>query len=616
MTQPAEALLTPDPSERAQLKSRSQEDSDLLQTLLGYFHEAKEARESGPADRDNNWLANWRAYWSHYDTTKKAKWQATEQMPEVPTFVERFVAGMRQALVRAGQWFTITDPIEGQTKVTKLIEKVITAQLKRSGRNATGQKIGFSHEFGQIIKSGTLMAQCASVGWEDGSIRIQAVDPRDIWLDPTGRGLYRVRRKMIDRHTLKNEKDSAAKPLYIQEAVERLSPDYQDEDKGPKEESAGHTQEVSSSRKPVEILEFLCDVLDADGEELQKNRLISVGNRREILRNEPNPFWHGRDWIVYAPMISVPFSVYGRTYVESFRQLANTFTEMTNLLLDSIHTTSMKAFMAWPEMLEDATQLSEGVTPNKVFIASEDSQPGDSFIEAIELGRTPAEAFSMLQALKSELQEGASQSELSVGKLPSAGDHTAREIEEASSGSRALVGSIASDTEEQVLDVILDLVWWTTLQHIDPEQDPEIASELGPEIVSMLIAQREQFRGKRFRMKANGLTGILERGNRLRGTMGFLNIIGSNELLAQAFLKDHSLSKLIRELVMDFGIDASRIEKDEQERDAETQLAARAAATAVDPGAGGTPGPGGGGGAAPAAVEPLPPTAPGPETPL
>ncbi len=595
---------------------KSIEDRQLLQTVLGYYTEAKMARSSGPAARDATWDANVKAYWSHYDASGKAKWQATEQMPEVPNFVERIVASMRQALVRAGEWGTISDPIHGENEVSKLIAKVVWAMLARSGRNATGQKIGFSHEFGDIVKSGTLMALCASVTWEDGSIRIRAVDPRNVWLDPTGRGLYRIQKKMVDRNTLETLKDSDGKHIYNQEAVARLSGTTQDEDKSVKEDLAGHPQEVSSARKQDELLEFLCDVVDADGKTVKKNWLVVVGNEREILRSEPNPFWHERDWIVYAPMIAVPFSVYGRTYVEGFRQLASTFTEMTNMLLDSVYVSSIKAFMGWPEALEDPTQFAEGITPGKVYTAAEEWPHGEDFIKPVDLGNVKPEAFQMWAGVKSELQEAGQQSELAVGQLPTSGEHTAAAVNEASGGTRALNSSMATDIEEQILNPILELTWWTTLQNFDLEQDPEIAAELGPEIAAMIVAQREGFRKKRWRMKANGLTGMMERGQRLRGVLGLLNIVGSNETLSAAFTKEYSLTKLLVEMVRDFGIDPARIEKDQAEKQAEAREKAKLAAAAGG-GSSGGPGASSGGGSALAEADPAPaPSSQGPGEPI
>jgi hypothetical protein len=83
----ASPFPTPDPENQEKTDSEEIETRELLNTLLGYFQEAKEARETGPAPRDATWANNWNGYWGHYDHGEKAEWQSQNVMPEVPLFV-------------------------------------------------------------------------------------------------------------------------------------------------------------------------------------------------------------------------------------------------------------------------------------------------------------------------------------------------------------------------------------------------------------------------------------------------------------------------------------------------------------------------------------------------
>jgi len=65
----------------------SDEHNEIVAALESYRIEAKTARESGLNDRDTKWRENLDLYWNRYDFTKKAKWQAQETMPEVPSAV-------------------------------------------------------------------------------------------------------------------------------------------------------------------------------------------------------------------------------------------------------------------------------------------------------------------------------------------------------------------------------------------------------------------------------------------------------------------------------------------------------------------------------------------------
>jgi hypothetical protein len=495
-------------------------------------------------------------------------------MPEVPLFVERFTAALTQALVQAGQFYTIEDPTKKLRPIMPLVERFVKVLLDRSGRNQTGHRIGFERPFGDSIKAGCMMMVGMSVTWQDGALRVEPVDARELYFDPSGRGLYRIRKYPIDRHQLEawaEQEDSARKPLFDKEAIARvIGTATQDvEAQLEKERSSGHGQETKWQRKPVEIMEFLATILDREGKAAGEKELVIVANDQEIIRGpEPNPYWHGRDWIIAAPLITVPFSQYGRTYVESFRQLADAFTELTNLINDAIFTNTMNAFIAWPGKFLDPKQLDEGMSPNKIFLADDEECGTDEMpLKTLELGdpRAVRDAVAVWQGTKQELREGGMQNELNLGQLPPKGDITATEIMESKEGTNTLTTQIAGNTEDFVLAPIVELAWMTGLQMLDPD-DADLADELGPEVVAMLTAQREDFRRRRFRFKAKGITGMIERARRIKNLLSFLQVVSSNEVLLREFLDRFSGEKIIERLLRDFGIDPADLEKSQEER--------------------------------------------------
>jgi hypothetical protein len=552
-------------------------DQDLLQILRGYLDEGRQGRQGGFEDRDTVWERNADAYWGRYDFSDKAPWQAREVMPQVSNSTERFAGAMRTMLKAAGEFFTPKDPGDKDGVLTPTIAKVINFYLDRSGTNSSGHTVGFDHTFGQLMKGGALKANCASVTWDHKTrrIRIEAVDPSEIFLDPTGRHLYRIRERQRDLHqlkALKGIKDSNGKPVYDSAALDRVgmqsgSRSQTNDLENAKERMSGGSRQTSSNRRPVRLHEFLCDIVDSEGVLVAENQLIVMANESEIIRGpEPNPFWHKKDWIVFAPMIDVPWTVYGRTYVESFSQLAATFTEVTNLLLDAIQTTSMNAFMVWPEALDNPQQLSEGIHPNKVFTADVDWDPANPFIREIELGRVNPEVFQMWAGLKSELMEAASENEISLGQLAPKSGTTAFEIGKADQGGQSIVANIAADVEATTISPILELTWMTAIQHMDPQKDQELAQELGAEWSAALTQRRKEFRDRRFKIKVHGMSGLLSRAERARNLLGFLNVIGSNPTLAAAYQQKYSIPKTMAMLMRGANIDPLDLEPDPGEQ--------------------------------------------------
>jgi hypothetical protein len=565
---------------------------NYLRELLG---EARTARESGPEARDDQWRRNWEAYWTRYDHSGVEDWQAQEDLPDVANYVERFVAALRRALTAAGrEWFTFIDPLDEDGVLEGTVKKIVELGLSRCGRNSTGQPIGFPSVFSAAMKDGALMMPALAVLWRDGRLAIDVVDARELYYDPTGRGLYRFREREIDKHellTLSDLKDARGEPLYDREAIDRCAAsggkaETQTEDK---ERSTGVGQQTTTRfRKTFTIQEFYGTILNDEGESVAKNQLIVMANESEIIRGpERCPFWHGQDWVVAAPLISVPHSVYGKSYVEGFANLVQTFIDMTNLILDGIQTTSIPAYQGWPDAMEDPTSLAQGVSPGKVFLGNEDAKVGEPFVSRIETGQINPQAFQVWEALRGLVREASSQNELRLGQLTNRSGVTATEVDSANAGTEALLEHIAEDVEEQLLSPVLNLVWPTMLQHLDPETDKKLKLELGPEISEMIVQRRNEFRDRTVQLRASGVSGLLKRSRERRALMEMMQVIGQSETLSQVFARKLSFESLLMQILRTGGIDPATLALSDEERAQQLQAAQASQRSAASPPAAG-----------------------------
>lgn len=585
----------------------------LLVQILSYYDEAKTAREGGPRPRDQVWRDNDTAYWAGYDYSKKAEWQSTQRLPEVQNAVERFAAAIKLTLVSNPDWYTIRDFLDKSNQIVPLIVQVVRVFLDRCGKNATGQPISFEGIFGDLVKAGAKRALCVAVVWEEGRVQVQPVNAREIYLDPSGRGMYRIRRYMIDKSELENLAKRTTRDgqsLYNAAAIERLqagAPEQTEEED--KRADSTHDPKISADgRSEIEILEFLGKINDRRGQ-LQANgkrQLVVIANRQEIIRGaEPNPMRHGHDWIIYAPMLRSPDSVYHRSYVESFAGLAAAFNDLTNLIMDGVAITSVPSYMAWPHLLEDPSQLNAGVAPGDTYIASDEAEVGKDFIKPVDRGSLGTFVFTVWNAIKQEFREATSQNELTIGQL-TRGETTATEVVKSSEGTDALKFSIADDLENHFLSVMIELVWLTAVQHLtdgtdqdangDSITDEEILAELTPEVAAMIVENREEFLSRRLRYKAKGITGSLERGTRARSLIAALQTIGANPILAEAFQREHSITKVIDVLLRDMNINVMELQKTDEEKMQDRRNALEAVANGGLGGAKAGAGGGGGGG--------------------
>ncbi len=545
-------------------------DKEIVNILQGYLIEAEDARESARGNRDAVWEDNINLYWNRFDFSDKQNWQSDQVLPEAPQFVNRFAASMRQGLVRDGEFMTVNHPGDANGTLSNTIKKAMKYWLDNCGRNATGQPIEFANVFEDVMKLAAMMGACASVTWKErdgrGYVAVDPIDPREFWLDPTGRGLYRIKTTFMDLHeieALAKLKNSKGEDTYNIEAIDQLQSFSPTENSDDKAELTGHDNEETSTREPIRVDEYLCDLIDNDGNVRFENYLFVVANEQWLIRGpEKNPWWHKNDWIVFASAISVPLSVYGKTYMEDWGKLARTFNELTNLIIDAVHANSMNAFIGNPAALEDPAQLEEGIHPNKIFYMEEDADIRQ-VLQALELGTLPAEAITLWQALKKELQEGAMFSEISLGQL-SSGEKTATEISESQQGSASTLQSIARNIETAWLEPILNLVWKTGLQHLKKD-DKGMKLALGEESFNMLFSRRKEFVQEQITFKVDAISGLIDRNEKFKKIMSLLQIVASNELLLKAFMQNADINVLVRKIFQLNGIDMSELQPSKQQ---------------------------------------------------
>lgn len=555
-------------------KGQDPRDLELVMACQSYWNESDTNRKSGLNPREDKWRENLNLYWNRVDFSKKAQWQSRNTMPEVPAFVDRFAAAMKEALISLPDGFyTVTDPADAENDLAEAVQNITDIILSQCGRTQqNGQIIPFAGFFEEQCKMGAIMAMSNVVTWKNdipgGRVAMETVDPRFVWLDHTGRNLYRIRRTEVDRfelYEMLKKKDKKGNPLFKPENMEQLINSLTLYDMVYKTEAAGHGMTTTSPRAPVTLDEYIATVVDSQGNTIAERSLCVIANQKFLVRGpEKNPFWHGMDWLVYTPLIATPLSVYGRTYMEDFGSVAQTFTELTNLLLDAAFASSLNAWAITPNALLNPEQLGSGVTPNKVFLLEEGVNPKE-FAEKLELGTLSESGIKMWQLLKNELTEASGTNEIGLGQFAPKSRTTATEIQSTQQNSSAIVRSIANTVETRWLDINLDLCWKTALQHMSPKNKQLIAAA-GPEMFNAVYANRRDFVKRPFTFQARGISNTMYRANQFKSLMTIFQIIGSNPNLTQAFFQEVPLPKLLDKMLELSGIDFSKMKATDREK--------------------------------------------------
>lgn len=581
----------------AQAVDANDPNYEIVPILEGYLQEAEMNRRGGYNNRDDKWEENLRLYWNRQDFSQKAEWQSKVALPEVSTHVDRFAAAMKDAVVaNPDSFYTVHDPADTEGDVTEAIKRATDAWLSVCGTNMLGTPLSFPAVFEEQVKMGAMMNACTVVNWKRdvkyGRVAVETVDPRMVWLDPTGRNLYRVRRSYIDKSELiemANMRDGKGKSIYNIEAIRGLGAEIQVQDQERQAQASGHGQEITSTRQPITLDEYIATVVHSDGRVLARNALMVVANRRWLIRGpEENPFWHGQDWLSYASMVTAPLSVYGRSYMEDFGTIADTFNSVTNLIIDSVQMSAMKAFVMVPGMLLDAAQASEPITPNKVYTLQEGYTPSD-FLADIDLGNMKPEVMQLWQAMKNELREAADINEVGLGQFAPKGRTSATEIDQTQQSSSALVRSVAHTVETRILNPTLDRVWKTGFQHVMPN-DPAIMGAIGKDLHGVLMKRRREIVRRPITFQARGISMLIQKSKMLKSLLMLMQILAQSDLMLAEFLKEADLAKLVKFLFQLSDIDMNNFALSQREkmiRDTVEQMQAGIAA------AGGGAAPGG-----------------------
>lgn len=538
---------------------------EITAALTSYMNEAKGAREGGMNPRDQKWKENLDLYWGREDFSRKAAWQSKVNMPEVASYVDRFAASMKEALMAVPEGFyTVVDPADEENDLAASIKRATDVWLTTVGRNQLGQLVNFGSVFEEQVKLGAIMASASVTTWKNdvanGRVAIESVDPQLVWLDHTYRNLYRIRRVELDAYELKGMKgllDKNGQPIYNNYEMERLEMSMFQKQVADADRT-GVGQQVISGRRPVILDEYIATVIGSDGRVLADRSYMVVANESFLIRGpEKNPFWHGKDWLTYTPFVTAPLSPYGRSYMEDFGAIAKTFTTLTNMLIDAVQTHSMNAFALVPSMLLNPNQALEGLSPNKTFLL-DDGYKAEDFAKSLELGTLSADAVKMWTALKAELSEAADMNEIGLGQFAPKGRTSATEITTTQQSSSALIRSVAQTVETRWLDPTLDLVWKTGVQHASAN-DTVLQAAVGQEMWGALMSNRKALVKRPVTFQARGISTIIARQQLLKSLLSILQIVSANQSLMQVFQQKVDPEKLFNLIFLLSNIDISKL---------------------------------------------------------
>lgn len=250
--------------------------------------------------------------------------------------------------------------------------------------------------------------------------------------------------------------------------------------------------------------------------------------------------------------------------MEDFGSVARTFNELTNMILDAVHVSSLNMYAVVPGLMLNPAQIAEGAAPGKLFQLEEGVDPRQ-FFHKLEMGSLSADSVTVWDKLKSSLTEAAGINEIGLGQFAPNSRTSATEVSMTQQSSSAIIRSVAQTVETRMLDQMLDLTWKTGVQHMS-KNDDMLKRAAGEAMFDAMIARRKEFASRSWTFQARGISSLISRSQKAKALLQVVGIIGQNETLMKAFLQKIDPVKLVDQILALNGVDITTLQTSERDR--------------------------------------------------
>jgi hypothetical protein len=565
----------------------SAKDVDLVAVAKVYKQESRMAK----FDRMQQNKINFDMYHMRQDFGYKQKGQSREFLPKMSLAVEQNANFIGQGLVDLGDWFKVYPQqgfnedamkvkpkevmtilqhhLEQQKIVTKITDSIKLAMVgslmifKVHGEWVPKPRYVAKDK----LKDGKTSKQLVRIEDKAWQLRIDLVRQEDYYPDPTGRKLYEMQDSYMDYFEVER---LAEKGIYDKEVVKQLKgqgSNYGYDQEYYKNRETNQNSTTHHYRNQVKITEVWGNVIDSDGCLIHENVMFTLANDSHLIQKPiPNPFWHGRSPFVAAPILTVPFGVWGKALMDAPAMLNRAINEMFNLVLDggmmSVH--GIKQIRE--HWLEDPTQVDDGITPGTTLRTNASCPPGATVLERVDTSTIPTDALNVLNLLNNEFFASALTNDLRMGVAPFR-QVKATEIVEASQTITGMFSGMAKQTEAGPIMELLEKSWSTICQHTEDLDFEKLKGLIGSRRAEALkgMTNEELFAEtvQSCAFEVFGISATLAKQKDFTKLQGLLQTVAASPILMEEFTKKYDFGKFLREIMESLDINSGKLESDE-----------------------------------------------------
>ena len=396
-------------------------------------------------------------------TNNKLPWKNSTVTPKLTQIRDNLHANYMAALFPSDNWFfwESTNKNQDLAKKRSAIVNYMQQKLKASDFQLLVSQLVYDYiDYGNVFVMYDYVRDI--VNGENGNIvqryvgpKAYRVAPNDLVMNPVADSFERspvVRRMMKSLGDLLTDMETKPTLQYDPATVKKvmdLRTAYRDDPEFKKEinlaiDGFGSMDEYIDS-DCVEILEFVGDIYDPTTKTLLRNQLISVADRKWILRKVANPQWTGRKPIYHCGWRLRPENLWAQ----------GPFDQLVGLQYRIYHLENLKAdvfdLIAYPVIKVKGTTVEEfEYEPGAVAFCGDE---GD--VEFLRPDATALQADMQINELMNRMEELAGAPKQAMG-IRTPGEKTKYEVQSLENAAGRIFQSKVSWFERNILEPLLN----------------------------------------------------------------------------------------------------------------------------------------------------------------
>jgi hypothetical protein len=396
-------------------------------------------------------------------SNSKLPWKNSTVTPKLTQIRDNLHANYLAALFPSENWFfwEADDKDPELTKKRNAIVNYIKQKLKASNFQLLVSQLVYDYiDFGNVVVTYDFVRDVISDS--AGNVvsryvgpKAYRINPTDLVFNPLAEDFSKtpvVRRMLKSLGDLLTDVETKPSLNYNKAVVEKVlsfRQNYRDDPEFKKEinmaiDGFGSAEEYLDSDM-VELLEFWGDIYDPDSKKLLRNQLITVIDRKWILRKQPNPLWTGHKPIFHCGWRLRTDNLWAQGPLDQLVGMQYRIDHLENLKADVFD------LIAYPVMKVKGSTVEEfeyepGAT---VFVGDE----GD--VEFMRPDATALQADMQINELMARMEELAGAPKQAMG-IRTPGEKTKYEVQTLENAAGRIFQNKVSWFERNILEPLLN----------------------------------------------------------------------------------------------------------------------------------------------------------------